>query len=432
MGRFYKTVALIFIGAILLSGGARGEIVERIAAVVGNRIILASEVAAQVQMFALQAGNDLNMSTEELTREILTQMVNDALILQAAREDTTINVRQDEVDAALQEHIASLAARFPSEEAFVEQLRREGLTKRTLEKKYRSQIQDQLLKEKIINKRMYAVSLTRQEVKDFYEQMADSLPQIPDKYRVAHILTTFDISPATDDSLLQMATEAWKRITEDGADLNTVTAEFQNRTGQVIGGRVGFIHRDDVVPEFGQAAFALSPGEYSPPIRSSYGYHIIECHNKISDSIDVSQILFPATPSAEDSTRTLQLADSLYNAILAGSDFGEIAKEFSRDDSTRSLGGVLPEMSYSEMRPEFADPINKLAVGEISQPVPSQLGYHIIKLLEKTPGRALDPDKDFDILRNIARQRKTGRVVEEWVEKLRQEIYVDVRDDVFN
>ena len=432
MGRLYKILSLVILGALILFGSASGEVVERIAAVVGDRVILASEVAAQVQMYSLQAGDDLNMSHEELTKEILNQMINDELILQAAREDTTINVRQDEVEAALQEHIASLAARFPSDQAFVEQLRREGLTKRTLEKRYRAQIRDQLLKEKIINSRLYSVSLTRKEVKEFYDQMADSLPQIPDKFRVAHILITFDVSPATDDSLRQLAEEAAARLKEDGADLDAVTAEFQNRMSQTMGGRIGYIRREEVVPEFGQAAFALSPGEISEPVRSSYGYHIIECHNKIGDSVDVSQILFPAIPSAEDSARTLRLADSLYNAILAGADFGEIAKEYSRDDSTRSLGGVLPEMAYNEMRPEFAGPINNLSEGEISAPVISQLGYHIIKLIEKTPGRPLDPDKDFDILKNMARQRKTGRVVEEWVEKLRKDIYVDVRNDIFN
>ena len=159
--------ALIIIGAVLLSAVAAAETVEGIAAVVGNRVILKSELGNQVQMYLMSMNSEADIDPNQLARDILDQMISDELILSAAREDTTIVVSDDDIRVRLDEQIASLASRFPSEEAFLAQLREEGMTKRGLEKRYRPQIRDQLLKQKIINTKLYDVSISRQEVERF-------------------------------------------------------------------------------------------------------------------------------------------------------------------------------------------------------------------------------------------------------------------------
>ncbi|MCP4568616.1 MAG: hypothetical protein GY841_13650 [FCB group bacterium] len=423
---FMKT-ALIIIGAVLLSGVAGAETVEGIAAVVGDRVILNSELANQVQMYLMSVDPNSEVDTEELARNVLTQMINDELILSAAREDTTIVVSEDEIRNRLNEHIASLASRFPTEAAFLEQLRQEGLTKRTLEKRYRPQIRDQLLKQKIINTKMYNVSISRQEVEDFYHRASDSLPELPGKVKLAHILFKFKVSESTDDSVRVIAEKARVRAL-DGGGFPDVAAEFETQFPGVVGGRLGFIRRDEVLPEFGRASFNLQPGAISGLVKTMYGWHIIKSHTRLTDSVDVSHILFPMAPSAVDSARAYTLADSLYQELLAGADFKETAKLHSDDDASRGVGGEREAMALDELRPEFVEPLAAVEIGQFTSPVQSQMGYHILKLLEREEKRSLDIDKDFDIIRNIARQEKTQKMVGDWVDEIKKKVYVDVRD----
>lgn len=425
--RMIGAALMTLVGAALAAAPAGAETAERIVAVVGDRVILSSELANQVQMYMLSAGDRNAVDPNRVARDILQQMINDELILMAAKDDTSITAGDAEVQAGLEEHIASLVSRFPSEEAFVEQLRQEGLTKRSLEKRYRPEIRDQILKQKIINRKLSGITVSRQETEDFYARDKDSLPQMPGKIRLAHIVVKFKVSPQTDDSVKRLAEEA-RALVVEGRDFADVAASFLTRAPGVVGGRIGFIRREEVVPEFGRAAFNMQAGEVSGLIKTEYGWHVIKCFTRFRDSVDVGQVLFPLTPSAADSARTLATADSLYRELKNGADFAELAKRSSDDDSSRGLGGELPEMTFDQLRPEFLEPLSAIDTGQITPPIASQAGYHILKLLDRQAGRPLQMDRDFDIIRNFARQEKIGRMVEKWVTELKKNVYVDIRE----
>ncbi len=424
MKKMFVHAALIAIGAVVFSTAVSGEVVERIAAVVGDRVILASELANQLQLVMMQAGPDADINPEEITRDILDQMVSDELILIEARDDTTITTTPAEVQAALDEHMASLIARFPSEAAFLEQLSREGWTKRSYEKRLKKQIEDQVLKQKIVNKKLSEVTVSRQEAEEFYRENADSLPEVPAKVRLAHILIAFDVSDKTADSMRQLAEEA-RAV---AVDQNLKFAKVAEAYPGAVGGRIGYVRQDELVPEFARAAFSLQPGGISGPVRTEYGWHIIKNHNRSGDSVDVSQILFPLQPSAADSAYTRFLVDSLYREINNGADFRELAKKYSDDDATRATGGEMEMMSVANLRPEFVEPLAQVEPGEITEPVVSARGFHILRLIERIPGHELSLDQDFDLVKNMARQKKTAEMVDEWVTELKEKIYVDIRD----
>ncbi len=422
------TAALIIIGAVLICGAVQAEVVERIAAVVGDRVILSSELANQVQMYMIQAGQNANLDPKKLAEDLLQEMVNDELILSAAKNDTSISVSDAEVKTTFDEQLAALVARFPSEEAFLEQLRTEGWTKRAYEKRMRSQIRDQLMKQKIISQRLSKVTVSRQEVEDFFARYADSLPEMSARVRLAHILVGFKVSPQTDDSLKALADSA-RKLAVEGEKFSDIAAQFG---GGAVGGRIGYVKKDELVPEFARAAFSLQPGSISGPVRTQYGWHIIKSYGRSADSVDVSHILFPATASAADSARAKFVVDSLYDELQKGAEFKELAKLNSDDDATRATGGEMEMMNVEQLRPEFAAALEGVEPGQITPPVSSTLGYHILKLLDRTPGRPLSLDQDYDIIRNMAAQEKQGRLVQDWVKDLKKKVYVDIRDIDFS
>ncbi|MCK5127269.1 MAG: peptidylprolyl isomerase [candidate division Zixibacteria bacterium] len=419
--------ALIILCAVILNAPTAAEMVERIIAVVGDRVILSSELNNQVQMYMMQAGQENNIDPEQLAHDLLDKMVNDELILSAARDDTSVTASPDEIRFELDQHIATLAGRFPTEEAFIQQLAKEGLSKRALEKRLRPDIRDKILKGKIIDRKLAEISLSRQEAETFYNSYKDSLPEIPAKIKLAHILIRFKPSAETDSALKVLAEQA-REFAIQGVSFADIADKFTAEGHAAAGGQIGYIRKADVVAEFGRAAFNLQPGSISGPVRSEFGWHIIQSHKRLADSVDVSHILFSAIPTATDSAATLNLADSLYNVLKDGANFKELAKLHSEDDASRATGGEMEEMTLDQLRAEFFAPLDNLTPGELTPPVYSQIGYHILKLIDRIQNRPMNMEQDFTLIRNFAQQEKTASLVEDWVEELRTIIYVDIRD----
>jgi peptidyl-prolyl cis-trans isomerase SurA len=407
------------------------EKIDRIVAVVGDEPILASEVAQALQLAALQSGKHptSEKELEKMQKDVVDQMISEQLFLIEANKDTTIVVRPEEVDQALDEQVARIAARYGSNEAFMQALAAEGLTLRELKKKYRTDIENQLKKQRLIQSKLADVSVSRHEVEEFYNKYKDSIPDQPEAVKLAHILITFKASQQVEDSVKELATQLRQRIL-DGADFAAISAQYSGMGAGVNGGDLGYVSKEDVVPEFARAAFALSPGEISGVVRTQFGYHIIKCEGKRDDKLHLRHVLLPVVPSAADSARTYQLADSLLAAAKAGADFAEMAKTFSEDNNTRAQGGELGWFALADLPPEFSSAVTGWKTpGEYKGPVKSQYGLHILKLLDYQPAKKYTLDGDYDKIKELARQDKTARLVDKWLAQIRAKTYIEYRLD---
>jgi len=409
--------------------GAQREPVDRIIAVVGNEVILASELAGQVQMYVFQSGREPKNERElkELQNEILEQMIYDKLFLFEARQDTTIQIRPEEIEMALDEHINQVSRNFGSDQAFLDALANEGLTVRTFRKQYRDEIENQLLKNRLIQSKLYSVSVSRHEVEEFYRKFRDSIPEQPEAVKLAHILLTFGTSQEIEDSVKALAAELRQKIL-DGADFAAVSSQYSSMGAGANGGDLGYIRREDVVPEFARAAFNLNVGDISGVIRTQFGYHVIKCEGKQEDRLKLRHILLMVQASPEDSVQTYRLADSLLNEARAKNNFEELAKTFSNDNETRATGGELGWFAAADLPPDFTGTVKDWKTpGEYRGPVKTQFGLHLLKLLDYHPEKKYALENDFDEIKQLARQEKTGRMVDKWIEKIKEKTYIENR-----
>ncbi len=428
---------LILLAAILLtaglaaSSGAQRETIDRIAVVVGSEVVLASEITSQVQLYALQSGRRPQNEQElkELENQIVEQMISDRLFLIAAREDTSLSVRPEEIESALDDRIANIARNFPSDEQFLAVLAQEGMTIRQLKKQYRTDIENQLLKQRYIQQKLYSVSISKHEVEKFYGEFKDSIPTQPEAVKLAHILLTVEPSEQVEDSVKLLATELRQRIL-DGADFATIASQYSSMGAGANGGDLGYVSREDVVEEFARAAFNLTIGDISGVIRSQFGYHVIKCEGKKEDRLWLRHVLLAVPPAIDDSARVQLLADSLLQAARGGGDFAEMAKEFSTDNSSRAQGGELGWISTAQAPPDIAPTlIGWQTPGEYRGPVETSSGIHILKLLDYAAEKAYTIEDDFDGIKELARQDKTGRLVDKWIAELKTKTYIDFRLD---
>ena len=429
MLRFFA--ALLLVISIALPARGEKEVVDRIVAVVGDQVILASEVASQLQMAAIRYGQHFK-SQEEMNKfrdDVLNSMISDQLFLIAAKKDTTISVRDDEVDQALDDHIARISSQYDNNDDFLDALSQEGLSLRELRKKLRPEVKNQLLKQRVMQKKLSNVSVSRHEVEEFYNNFKDSIPTQPEAAKLAHIQLAVEASPEVEDSVKQLAQKLRQEIL-DGADFATISARYSSLGAGANGGDLGYVSRDEVVPEFARAAFNLSVGDISGVIRTQFGYHIIKCEGVRGDQLKLRHVLLAVQATREDTLRTAKLADSLMTAIRNGADFAALAKQFSSDNSTRAQGGELGWFDISKLPPEFAQAVKGWkTVGEIRGPVYAQTGLHILKLLDYTPEKRLTLTDDYDRVKEMARQQKLAEFTDKWIEEIKKDTYIDIRVD---
>jgi peptidyl-prolyl cis-trans isomerase SurA len=351
-------------------------------------------------------------------------MVTDLLFLQEARKDTTIRVRDEEIDQAVNEYIQRAIQRMGSEEKFNEALAAENLTIRGLEKRYRPDIEKQLLKQRLIQKRLMTISISKHEVEEFYAKFKDSLPTQPEAVRLAHILLRITPSQRVEDSVKALATKLRQRII-GGADFASISSQYSSMGAGVNGGDIGYVAREDVVPEFARAAFALGVNEISGVVRTEFGYHIIRNEGKQENRLRLRHVLLAVEPSAGDTTAVYQLADSLLREARGGASFEELAKTFSDDNNTRASGGEIGWLAVNEMPAAFADAVAGWSeVGSYKGPVTSQDGIHIFKLLEHTPAKTYTIENDYDQIKELARQDKTGKSVDKWLADIKKKSFI--------
>jgi len=431
--RFGAAVLILAAGQTALATSDSTDTVDKIAVVVGPEAILASELANQLQLTVFQTGQRPQTEAEvaAFQKRVLEQMISDKLFLMEAKKDTAIIVRPSEVRQALDEHIARVIENFGSEQAFLQALAAEGMTLRDLERQYESEIQNNLLRQRYIQKKLYGVSISRFEVEKFYDEFKDSIPEQPEGVKLAHILLEITPSQVIEDSVRSLAEDLRQRIL-DGADFAAVSSQYSSMGAGANGGDLGFVESSDVVPEFARAAFKLNDGDISGVVRTQFGYHVIKCEGKRGDRSRLRHVLLAVQPSGEDTARVTALADSLMGAVNEGQDFAEIAKVYSQDNDSRAQGGELGWFATQQLPEDFTPVVAGWTTsGEVRGPVKSRFGVHILKLLDYQPAKVLTIDEDFDRIKEMARQDKTGRMVDQWIEELKQRTYINYRMESF-
>ncbi len=426
-----QKVRFVFLLSCLLAMAAPGyawEQLDKIVAVVGDRVILASELQFQLEMYESQAADQLRTPEQQslFKEELLRQMINDRLILIKAKEDTSIVVSEKQIDEALEERMQELRNRFRSTQEFETQLAAEGYTMRDLRNKLRVDIHDQLVKDRLVQKLLGKVSVTRGEVEKFFSAYRDSLPPHPQSIKLAHLLLKLTASSQISDSLKQTAESLRARI-DQGESFEALAEQFSEDPSAESGGDIGTFRKGDLVPEYEKAALALNPGEVSPVVHTSFGYHIIKLVGKAEESFHTKHILLLERSSGADSSRVYSEAEALTARVNAGEDWGTLVKEHSTDDKTRANFGELGWYALADLPEEFKSGLVNLQVGELSPPVWSEEGLHVIKLLDKRDERPVSLTDDYDMLKEYARRQKSSEVIVQVVDEMKDRVYIDLR-----
>lgn len=432
LGRFRIWAAQLLLiaaaGALSSPPAIAADVLDEPLVVVADRVILRSEWQAQVSLFAMQSKLDANDShvRDSLGPIVLERMINDELILIQAQRDTTISVKPEEIDQALADHIQSLKSQFADEDEFQKELIREGLTERDLRVRYRREVRNQLMKQKLVQRKLGDVAVSNGEVRDFFKMYKDSLPAQPEGIKLAHILLPIEPSPITVDSARARITRILKEI-NDGLDFAAAAKRYSEDATAQNGGDLGWFGKGEMVPTFEAAAFALTAGQISGVVKTRYGFHVIQCVEKSGERVHARHILLALNPTAADSAAVVARADSIAQAARAGGDYCQLASTYSQDQESQKNCGELGWYPVDQMFPEFQVALAKSSVGDIVGPVSTKFGLHVLRVLERRPAHKFELTQDWDAIKEMARREKTNRVVTDWIADIRKDTFVDIR-----
>jgi len=414
-----KFFAAILMSVTLLSAQ---QSLDRIIAVVDREVITESDLNFTVQQLAVQ--NRLDPKSTELRDRVLDGMINDKLVLAQAIEDSVI-VTDEEVTERLEQQISRMVYQVGGQEKLEEAY---GMSVNRMKRdfQFRELIRKQMLVQKIQQQRQMQLTVSRREVEEFFTTYKDSIPPVPMEYELSHIY----VEPKPDSSVLKATVARIQTIADSikaGGDFALFAKRYSSDGSADQGGDLGFARRGSFVKEFEEVAFTLSVNEVSKPVKTQFGYHIIQLVERRGDAVRTRHILFPLEMSQANDDSAVALLGRLRAEALKGVSFGFLARLNSEDPDTKDIGGDLGRVSGDQLDPAFADFVKSAKAGDISEPrkltVQNKYGYHIIYVRSITPEHTINMTDDYKRLEQLALQFKLSTTYEQWVDELRKNIY---------
>jgi peptidyl-prolyl cis-trans isomerase SurA len=402
--------------------------VDRIVAVVNDEVITLNDLAERVNLVVRQIqrqGGQLPPA-DTLNRQILERMINDLVQVQLAKE-TGIKVDDATLDRTIeriaQENNLSVAA-------FRAALERDGIRFPRFREDIRSEILLARQREREIDN---TIVVTDAEVetelaREAREASGDS------EYNLAHVLVV--VSPQSNaQQIEQRRRRAAAALSElrRGANFAQVAATYSDAPDALRGGNLGWRVSGRLPQVFLAAVSSLQPGEVSDIIRSANGFHILKLLEKRGraavggvQQTRVRHILLRAREGLSEAEARQRL-QALRERIAGGADFAELAKQHS-EDASASKGGDLGWIAGGDTVPEFERVMNALKDGEVSQPIQTPFGWHLVQVLERR-SEELSVDRKKIAARQAIRSRKADEAYQDWLRQMRDRAFVENRYD---
>ncbi len=415
------------------SAKAAAQTLDRIIAVVNDEAITATELDARTQI-ALQQLRRQNIAApaaDVLRRQVLERLIVDRAQIQLARE-SGVRVDDATVNAAIARIAEQNGANLPE---FRERLQKEGISIA----RFRDDVRDDILMTRLRDREVDSrIQVSEGEIDNFLaEQVGVAAGSV--EYEIAQILLRVPDNATTD------RIEALRKQGEDlvaqasgGADFARLAASYSNAPEALNGGSLGWRTAERLPTLFLDAVKDLKPGELAPIVRSPGGFHILKLVGKRSatearlatgpvQQTRARHILLRVSDLTPESEVRRRLLDLRERVLKGNQDFGQLARLHSVDGSA-TRGGDLGWLNPGDVVPEFERAMAELKPNEISAPVLSPFGWHLIQVLERRTEES-PIERNRLVARQALRERKSEDAYQEWIRQLRDRTYVEYRLD---
>ena len=399
-------------------------LLDRVASVVENKIVLMSDVVLAANAVAAQ--QQINPNTNPLAYQKILEssresMIEQLLIIEMAEQDS-VEILDKDVDKALNQQIDNIIAQTGSKELAEEAL---GKKISDFKRSYRDDMRGKLLAEKYTSSLTTSINVSRGDVIDFFNTYKDSIPSFPTLYKTHHILLEIKPSEESNKKSFKEAMDIRNKII-NGLSFDEAAKLYSADPGSKDqGGNLGYVPRGTFVKEFDRVVFTIEKNVLTEPIKTKYGHHLIEVLERTGEKVLARHILIRTKTTDLDKKNTYDAISNIKNNINSFDDFYQAAADFSDDKTSNTNGGFLGmiDLEYYQV-PELKKEISNIEIQTISNPIETDFGYHLIWVDEIKEGGIPSLESNWLDLEEMALNKKKSDWYQSWIEKIKSQFYI--------
>lgn len=420
-----------------LSANAQDEpiLVDEVFAVVGKNAVFKSEIEEAVMQLRMQ-GAPMNYSTECF---VLQEKLFEKLLIHKAEVDS-VEITDAEIDDAIDRRMSYMLMRLGGDEELFQ--KQYGKSVLQFKKEIRATMADNLIAQRVKGNITGSVKISPTEVKAYFKAIPkDSLPVVPESYKFAQLVVKAKPNAYEKDRIRKKLEGVRGRIL-NGSDFDLMARIYSKDPGsRERGGDLGFLARNQLVPEFSAVAFRLEPGEISEIVESPFGFHLIQLIEKKGNLIHARHILMTPEIYPADMKAAKAKADSISEVIKTGVDFNKLASDLSDDEQSKVNGGVIrnPQtggnyFEVEEMEQKLYLQLQTIKEGDITEPemfnmMDNSVAYRIVYLMDKLDFHVADIASDYDRIKSAALAAKQEEEVKNWINSHMDGTFIKLPND---
>lgn len=424
---------LLLISLIVPAAVMAQQQVDGIIAILDNNIILRSEL--ENQLIYLKSNGEKDDGT--LRCRTFEELLSNKLLLSKAQLDS-LKVSDDQIESELSRRIENFVQYFGSV-AKLEENYRKSLVELKME--LRPEIRDLLLVEQQKAKITEDVTVTPKEVKAYFNSIPkDSIPYLPAEVTLNHIVIIPPISEKNKKEAREKLADVRHQILFEKMKFAEMAKYYSQDGSAQQGGYLGEFTRGRMVPEFEEVVFNLKEGEVSEVFETEFGFHIVQLHKRVGETVSASHILVRPRREKADEEPAINRLKEIKAMILTDTiSFEKAASRYSEDRESKDCGGCILNPATGENKipldaldAEMFFKVDKLKAGEISEPMElimrdGSKAFHIVKLKARYLPHSANLKDDYQKLHKAALQEKKDEAVEQWFDTARRQVFIEVK-----
>ena len=402
------------------------ELLDRVVAVVDSGVIMESQLNSRVEEILQRIKND---NAELPPLNLIEEQVLDRLIIEEIQLQIADRAGIKISDSELNQTLARVAAQNNlSLEEFRIKLEGEGTSYRS----FRDTIRKELIIQRVQRGKVGAkIDISEQEIENFINS-EEGKTQLAEQYNVQHILLSVSRG-STEKEIEEIKINANSLISRlnDGENFEKLAASFSAGQNALEGGYLGWRTEAELPSLFAEVVTGLKVGEIASPLRSGAGFHILKLIDKRGNTVKfldqtLARHILVQPSEIRTENQAEQLINTIYERLTSGEDFKQLARQYSEDPGTKMDGGELGWSNPGDYDPAFEQTLNATKIGELSKPVKSSFGWHVIEVMDRR-NEDVSQEEQKDRAFRIIFDRKFEQELQSTLIELRAEAYVDIK-----
>ena len=422
-----KRIVFILLGFLISTNTyTKIELIDRVVAVVDSGVIMESQLNSRVEEILIRLKND---KAELPPLNLLEEQVLDRLIIEEIQLQLADRAGIKISDSELNQTLSRVSSQNNlSLEEFRLKLEAEG----TSYKSFRDTIKKELIIQRVQRGKVGAkIDISEQELENFINS-EEGRTQLAEQYNVQHILLSVKsgLSEIEIEAIENEAVSLLERL-ENGESFEKLAASYSAGQMALEGGFLGWKTSAELPSLFAEVVSGLTVGEVAQPVRSGAGFHILKLTEKRGNTVKFLDqtlarhiLVQPSEIRTENQAEVL--INDIYKRLKEGEDFKQLARQFSEDPGSKMDGGELGWSNPGDYDPAFEMTLNATEIGQLSEPVKSSFGWHIIEVMDRR-NEDVSQEEQKNRAYQIIFKRKFDQELQSTLIELRAEAYVDIK-----